>query len=130
MSADGPQILAGIHLDGEVLLSLQDIMQDEYVLLLDTFLADSANRLQRLEAALEDGDADALRQTAHSFKGSCSSMGARALAALCQQLEEAGRDHRQSEAAELLERVTRELAIVRILLRAERQRHGGGCDLA
>lgn len=128
MSADGPQTLTGIHLDGEMLLNLQDIMQDEYPLLLDTFLLDSAERMRLLEAAFAQDDAHALRLAAHSFKGSCSSMGASSLALFCQQLEDAGRDEQLGQAGALLERVGRELAIVRILLRAERQRHAGQPD--
>lgn len=124
MSADGPQTLTGIHLDSEVLLGLQEIMQEEYPALLDTFLADSAERLRLLEAAFAQDDAYALRLAAHSFKGSCSSMGAKVLAALCQELENAGRFEQIQQVRGVLECVGRELAIVRILLRAERQRHG------
>lgn len=125
MTAAGHQALSDVHLDEEVLRGLQDIMQDEYPLLLDTFLADSAERQRVLEEAHARADHQALRLAAHSFKGSCSSMGAPALGALCRQLEEAGRDGRLEPVAELLERLGREFAIVRILLRAEGQRHAG-----
>lgn len=125
MSGAEQQALSGVHLDAEVLRGLQDIMQDEYPLLLDTFLADSAERQRLLEQAYAHADHQGLRLAAHSFKGSCSSMGAPALGALCRQLEEAGRDGRLEQVAELLERLGREFAIVRILLRAERQRHAG-----
>ena len=111
------------HLDSAVQAVLQDVMEAEYPVLLDTFLADSEERLRLLHAAQQAADAQAVRQAAHSFKGSCSNMGAPILAGLCRQLEEAGRREQLGEAAELIEQVEREFAIVRILFRAERQRY-------
>ena len=98
-------------------------MEDEYPVLLDTFLADSEERLRLLRQAERVGDAQNLRLAAHSFKGSCSNMGASMLAGLCKQLEELGRRELLAEAPELIEQVEREFAIVRILLKSERQRY-------
>ncbi len=64
------------HLDDRVLASLQEVTEDEYPVLLDTFVLDSEERLRSLHAALQAGDAQALRHTAHSFKGGSSNMGA------------------------------------------------------
>ncbi|MNY22621.1 hypothetical protein D3C86_1562460 [compost metagenome] len=50
-------------------------------------------------------------------------MGAPMLTALCKQLEEVGRRESLAEAPELIERIEREFAIVRILFKAERQRY-------
>ncbi|KJH80989.1 histidine kinase [Stutzerimonas stutzeri] len=113
------------HLDSRVLASLQDVMEAEYPVLLDTFLADSEERLRLLQSAGRSGDAENLRQAAHSFKGSCSNMGAALLAELCRELEETARLELLDAACELIERIEREFAIVRILYRAERQRYGG-----
>ena len=113
------------HLDSRVLATLQDVMEAEYPLLLDTFLADSEERLRLLQNASSVGEAEHLRQAAHSFKGSCSNMGAALLAELCRELEEAARREQLADAAELVESVEREFAIVRILYRAERQRFSG-----
>ncbi len=115
--------MADRHLDSAVLAALQDVMEDDYPALLDTFLADSEERLRLLRQAAEDMDGQALRLAAHSFKGSCSNMGAPLLAGLCKQLEEVGRRERLTEAAELIEQVEREFAIVRILFKSERQRY-------
>lgn len=115
--------MSDIHLDSTVLASLQDVMEDEYPVLLDTFLADSEERLRLLRVAAEAADAQGLRLAAHSFKGSCSNMGAPTLAGLCRQLEEIGRKEQLDEAAELIDQVEREFAIVRILFKAERQRY-------
>ncbi len=113
------------HLDSCVLATLQDVMEAEYPALLDTFLADSEERLHLLQNACRSDRAEDLRQAAHSFKGSCSNMGAALLAELCRDLEEAARLEQLDEAPELIERIEREFAIVRILYRAERQRCGG-----
>lgn len=49
------------HLDDRVLASLQEVMEDEYPVLLDTFVLDSEERLRSLHAALQAGDAQALQ---------------------------------------------------------------------
>lgn len=112
------------HLDSAVLSTLQDVMEAEYPVLLDTFLVDSEQRVRLLGQACRSAEADALRQAAHSFKGSCSNMGALELAALCQALEECAQQQALGDAAALIEAIEREFAIVGILLRAERQRFG------
>ena len=115
--------MSDIHLDSTVLAALQDVMEDEYPVLLDTFMADSEERLRLLRQAQQAGDAQNLRLAAHSFKGSCSNMGALMLAGLCKQLEEVGRREFMAEAPDLIEQVEREFAIVRILMKSERQRY-------
>jgi HPt (histidine-containing phosphotransfer) domain-containing protein len=115
--------LSDIHLDSAVLAALQDVMEDEYPVLLDTFLVDSEARLLLLRQAQQEADANNLRLAAHSFKGSCSNMGANMLAGLCKQLEEVGRREQLDLAPELIEQVEREFAIVRILFKSERQRY-------
>ena len=72
--------MSDIHLDSSVLVTLQDVMEDEYPVLLDTFLVDSEERLLILHQAEQAADALALQLAAHSFKGSCSNMGALILA--------------------------------------------------
>lgn len=110
------------HLDTSALVTLQEVMEAEYPVLLDTFLVDSEERLRLLQAACRSGEAERLRQAAHSFKGSCSNMGATLLAELCREMEESARRDQLDEAQVLIERIEREFAIVRILYRAERQR--------
>jgi len=111
------------HLDYNVLALLQDVMEDGYPLLLDTFLSDSEGRLNSLHQAALAQDAEALRRAAHSFKGSCGNMGAPLLAELCRQLEELGRAGELSGAPALLEQAVREFSIIRPLIESERQRH-------
>lgn len=98
-------------------------MEAEYPVLLDTFLIDSEERLLALRQAEQAADAQSLRLAAHSFKGSCSNMGTLILAGLCKQLEDVGRREQLELAPELIEQIEREFAIVRILLKSERQRY-------
>lgn len=111
--------MADTHLDRNVLSALQEVMEGEYGLLLDTFLADSEERLSVLHTA---ADAETLGATAHSFKGSCSNMGAIRLAALCHELEQRARRTPLQGIEKLLADIHREFATVRPLYEAERQR--------
>ncbi len=113
------------HLDPDVLLTLQQVVEAEYPQLLDAFLLDSEGRLTQLQATHQRGETDSLRRAAHSFKGSCSNMGAALLAEYCQALEEAAQSGQLDKAGELVRLIECEFAIVRTLCRAERQRFSG-----
>lgn len=75
------------HVDYDALNSLKDVMEGEFGFLIETFILDSQSRLATLTELLENKDADQIRRTAHSFKGSCSNLGALRLASLCSNLE-------------------------------------------
>ncbi len=106
------------RLDESVLMSLKEVMEDEYPLLLETFLCDSQERIRLLQQAIANDDAPAVRNAAHSFKGSCSNMGAALLAGFCKQLEEAGRTAQLAQAPALLSAIEAEFAAVRELMLA------------
>ncbi|WP_278389850.1 Hpt domain-containing protein [Stutzerimonas kunmingensis] len=110
--------MSNTHLDSAVLTTLQDVMESEYPALLDTFLADSEERVRLLRQACLADQSETLRRAAHSFKGSCSNMGATLLADLCQELESAAREENLAQAPALIESIEREFAIVGILFRA------------
>lgn len=107
------------HLDRDVLSALQEVMEDGYPELLDTFLSDSEERLSLLRQA---DDADQLGATAHSFKGSSSNMGATRLAELCHELEQRAKQKSLEGIEALVGAIDGEFAIVRPLFEAERQR--------
>lgn len=77
-----------IHLDRETLYELKEVMEDEFVTLIDTYLDDSSHRIGTLQEALLKENFDELCKAAHSFKGSSGNIGALYLAELCRQLEE------------------------------------------
>ena len=107
------------HLDYNVLTALQEVMEDEYPLLLDTFLEDSESRISQLHGARSAQD---LGQTAHSFKGSSINMGAVYLAELCRELEERAVAGSFYGIEDLVSRIDNEFGTVRRLFADERQR--------
>lgn len=86
------------HLDREALAELQEVMEDEFEVLIQTFLADSQSRIQALRKALDESDADSFRKSAHSFKGSCINIGAPCLGEHCSRAEQAARQERLQDA--------------------------------
>lgn len=78
------------HLDYDALAALKEIMDEDFLLLIDTFFQDSTTRILTLRTFMNSTDGDAIRRAAHSFKGSCSNLGALHLANLCSALEHKG----------------------------------------
>ncbi|WP_437884319.1 Hpt domain-containing protein [Pseudomonas sp. LRF_L74] len=109
--------MSDFHLDNTVLSALQEVMEDEYPTLIETFLADSEERMVSLHKAVERADAQLLQLAAHSFKGSSSNMGAPLLASLCRQLEDDARRGQLCSASRLIARIGEEFSVVRALLR-------------
>lgn len=111
------------HIDQKVLSDLQEVMEDGYLQLLETFLEDSERRLSQLHEAK---DASELGMAAHSFKGSSSNMGAVGLASLCQQLEERVRQQPLYGIKDLINRIDQEFVEVQRFYRSERERVSAG----
>ncbi|WOD12429.1 Hpt domain-containing protein [Pseudomonas sp. NyZ704] len=107
-----------MDLDPVVQSTLRELMQDDYPLLLDTFIQDGKKRLATLASSLERQHWDTFRQAAHSFKGSCGNMGAEALQYACERAEQAGL-HGDAEVASQCYLEMREL-FQRVQLRLER----------
>lgn len=89
-------------LDMHVVGELREIMGEDFCVLVDTFVSDSAVRLDDLAAALRSGDAEAFRRAAHSLKGSAGNLGAKSLMELCRQLEQIGVEQRLADAPPLM----------------------------
>jgi two-component system, sensor histidine kinase and response regulator len=110
-------------LDAHVVVGLRELQSDDGpdVLqpLIELFLHNTPERLASLEAAIAAGDGRALEQVAHNIKGSSASFGASRLAALCQPLEEMGRNGNTADAAPYLPEVLSEYERVTLALRAE-----------
>jgi HPt (histidine-containing phosphotransfer) domain-containing protein len=75
------------HLDYEILDTLKQVMEDDFALLIDTFIQDSTDRINTLHQVIKGTDADSIRRAAHSFKGSSSNIGAFHLSSLCAAME-------------------------------------------
>jgi HPt (histidine-containing phosphotransfer) domain-containing protein len=108
------------HMDAAVLEALQDVMEADYPLLLETFVSDSQTRLAQMGEAARD--AEALAQAAHSLKGSSSNMGALRLAELCRDLEARAKDMSAAQTDRLLAEIGLEMDTVQRLYDTERRR--------
>jgi HPt (histidine-containing phosphotransfer) domain-containing protein len=75
------------HLSYDALNSLKEVMEDDFNFLIETFIQDSEDRLAKLHELVGGDDVDAIRRASHSFKGSCSNLGALRLASLCAESE-------------------------------------------
>lgn len=104
------------HLDEEALAELQEVMDDEFEVLIHTFLTDSRERIEGLKQAVSGQDAEALAHMAHSFKGSCINIGAPQLGELCQIAESAGKEQRLDEAPETVAAIESEFRNVTHML--------------
>ncbi|MFD2229925.1 Hpt domain-containing protein [Alkalimarinus sediminis] len=81
------------HLDLSALAELKEVMEEEFDILLETFLHDSAERVIQIKEAMKAQDAEALSRAAHSFKGSCTNIGVPILAKLCMEAEQKGKQN-------------------------------------
>lgn len=111
------------RLDHNVLDELRMLMEEDFGVLLETYLEDSAKQLQQVTDAWEDGDLEAVRRSAHSLKGASSNVGAVALATLCAHLEQLARQGVTDGVPEALDRVRSELREVRDAVVAVHQIH-------
>ncbi len=87
--SSGPVVVATTEpiVDQAMIAALRELGEQEFEDLVTLFIADGAGRVAELRSAAARGDAAALRQVAHSLKGSSSTFGAVAMATLCAELE-------------------------------------------
>ena len=110
----------GELVDQEALERLQEATGDETFVhqLVATFLEEAPKLLEALSEAIESGDAELLRRSAHTLKSNARTFGAERLATRCQELETLARSGAIGEAAGRLERgIEHDLAEVSTALR-------------
>jgi len=83
------------------------------------YFQSSGEQLEKLGQALEQGDADTTRKEAHILKSSSGNLGARQLALLSKQLEDAGRTNCLEKAGPLLNQIRTEHSRVVAALQGE-----------
>ncbi len=104
------------HLDLEALEELRDVMEDEFQSLIETFIVDAERKLVAFQAAISGANADEVGKVSHSFKGSCSNIGAPLLSALCKKSEDKGRENDLSGVDVIFDDICNEYQIVKKLL--------------
>lgn len=70
-------------LDQDTLAMLKDVMEDEFSLLIETFIDDANTRIPTLRKSLDIAQMDELMRSAHSLKGSSSNLGAISFSQKC-----------------------------------------------
>jgi len=86
--------------------------------LVDRYIHSTDGHMSEMRDAVTMGDAERLRLSAHSFKGSSLNLGAHRLAAVCAELEERGRERKLNISTEgLLAKAAYELEHAKIALR-------------
>jgi HPt (histidine-containing phosphotransfer) domain-containing protein len=86
--------MSELYLDEVLFEELRSILDTEFPTLINTYVQDSAARVDDLRTAFAAGNADAVRKSAHSLKGASANLGLVYLAELCREMEEAAREDR------------------------------------
>ena len=88
--------------------------------LIDLFIEDTPNRLEKLRRALLDNDAVAMANAAHNLKGSANNLGAHRLGRLANQIELDAKQNRLDNIVPLVDSLTLEFDRVRHELEKEK----------
>ncbi len=86
---------------------LKELMEDDFSILIETFLTDCESRIVDLKAAILEKNATEIRELAHGLKGSSSNLGADKLSEISSSMEIMGRENNLSN----IEQVNSELNI-------------------
>jgi two-component system sensor histidine kinase/response regulator len=112
--------------DMAVLISFEEAQMegepDLIVELIDLYLEDTPHRIAALQESLATTDALSLKRAAHSLKGSSANLGARRVAALCEELEQTASNDSFSKVRALLRELEQEFEHVQQAFAAERER--------
>ena len=108
--------MASGSIDAERLTSLRDELGDEeFHSIVNLYLEEASKRISGLSVALERGDTKTVKFTAHTLKGSSSTLGAKRMQSLCADLQEAAASDLDG-CRQLVDEVSGELGTLRRLL--------------
>lgn len=92
--------------------------------LIDEYLKGAWDTMDDIDAAIQEGDAEALRSAAHSLKGSSLQMNVDGVAELCLELEERGEAGELEGAGKLADEARENLEEAERILEEMRERAG------
>ena len=104
------------HINEEIIEELREIMEEDFVELVSTYVSDSRERIKHLDVAFNTVSHENLRNTAHTLKGSSANLGAMALSSFCAELEDLAKEERTAEAENIIERIEQEFSSVSSIL--------------
>jgi len=108
--------MATEHVDMTSLAELKEIMEDDFVMLIETYLGDADARMASIRDAVVGGDAEKFRQSTHSFKGSCSNIGAKILTEILADAEAMGNNNEMAKAQKMVVEIEQEYVLVKDIL--------------
>jgi signal transduction histidine kinase/CheY-like chemotaxis protein len=88
LPSETPAVVEGEVIDDAVLRELQEIMDEDYLDLLRTYLRHAPELVEQIRKAIEGGDAAAMVLPVHSLKSSSANVGAMRLSELARQAEQ------------------------------------------
>jgi len=78
-----------LRIDLDVLSELKEMLEDEFVDLINTYIRDTTSKLEILESSIQQEDFDSIRKCAHSMKGASVNLGVQKFGQMCHLIEEA-----------------------------------------
>jgi signal transduction histidine kinase/CheY-like chemotaxis protein len=99
---DAESICVDTVIDLQVLEELRDVMDEEFVGLVRTYIRNTPGQIARLDEAAHAGDVGAMVRPAHSLKSSSANVGAIQVVDLAREIEVSARESRRTAAAAAL----------------------------
>ncbi|MGV3755550.1 MAG: ATP-binding protein [Verrucomicrobiota bacterium] len=119
-----PSSATAAHLNRSVLEELRSLKDTDGVdplnEIIQSFRNHSPRMLLEIQTNTAEGEAEQVRQSAHSLKGCAANLGAEKLARLCADLEKAAKEGQRDQFIPLAVQIEAELALVRKDLESER----------
>ena len=112
------------YLDADSLSVIEELMDGDAELifdLVDTLIETTPELLEELAAGVEAKDSPAIKNAAHALKSSNAQMGALSFAALCQEMENKGKNNDLEQAEDLLQLIKEEFSKVTQALESWKQ---------
>ena len=100
------------RIDFDALNELKDMLEDEFIELIDTYKVDMTLKTNTLSAEIAVLNHDDIRKLAHSMKGASLNIGIVHFSSLCHQLEEDAKNAVQENYSNFLDLIQQELAAV------------------
>lgn len=105
-------------LNADMIGELKEILADDFAMLVNSYLDDAVRRMALLKNAIQDSDAEIIRNEAHSLKGSSLNLGALTLPEMFSKMEASGKDNQLESVAELFSDIELEFSRVEAALKA------------
>ena len=100
------------RIDYQALSELRDMLEDEFVELVETYVRDTNQKLVTLSKLNPPQDADEVRKVAHSLKGASINLGLLRLGEICLDLEAQAKDNIIRDYDQHLEQIQAEVDFV------------------